>query len=140
MAIVSISIDTKTRAVAMTVDGTIVPADSVYLNKSQDYDGKPYLRFEYTTRAKNASGLEEIHGYFLPPPDDTAASATANEHGLVEHQMVDAAKAVADIQAYFAQAKPMKGQMPDKHAGSPEMQRMMKKHKTDMQGMMGGKS
>lgn len=71
-------------------------------------DGKPYLRFEYTTRATNPSGLEEIHGYFLPP-EESDASAKANEMGMVEQPVVNANKAVADIQAYFANQEKGKG-------------------------------
>lgn len=83
MSIVSLSLDTKTRQVALTVDGNIVPAEEVSLYKYARYDGDGYdVGFSYTEKRDGANGLVETHSFRLPPEDTTTANV--NAQGLVE--------------------------------------------------------
>jgi len=80
MAMVNVSIDTKTRQSVMTIDGVIVPAMAFRVNKWIDMDGDPQLGLSYLVETQNENGLSERREFFLPDPEDD--SALANEAGM----------------------------------------------------------
>jgi len=82
MAIVNMSVDTKTRQVAVTVDGVIVPAIECHLHKFLMSDGTYNISLSYTIRSESDSGLVETHRFSLPDPDD-AIVASLDKNGLV---------------------------------------------------------
>ena len=108
MPIVSISLDTSTRAVVMTIDGVQVPAQDVSLYKCRytSYDGteREEVGFSYTMRQKGANGLEETVSYRLPypDPDESSDASQRDARGFIVEQAVDQAKATNDIAAFLA--------------------------------------
>ncbi len=82
MAIVNMSVDTKTRQVAVTIDGTIVPAVECHLHKFLRSDGTFDISLSYTVSVETAGGLSERRTFFLPDPDDIII-ASLDENGLM---------------------------------------------------------
>jgi len=79
MAIVNMSVDTKTRGVAVTVDGIIVPAVACHLDKFIDMDGQVHISLAYTVEVDSGNGLLERRTFFMPQPD---IEETLGENGL----------------------------------------------------------
>lgn len=68
MAIVNVSVDTKTRQTAVTVDGVIVPAIEFHLSQFIFSDGTVNLDLSYTIKSESDSGLVETRRFSLPDP------------------------------------------------------------------------
>lgn len=81
MSIVVMSVDTKTRQVAVTIDGVIVPAVECHLHKFLMSDGTFDISLSYTISVETEGGLSERRTFFLPDPGD-AIIASLNKQGL----------------------------------------------------------
>lgn len=100
MAQINVSLDTATRQCVLVIDGQVTPAETMYLSKYMDWEGKPGVAFEYVQRSQNAQGLDEIRGYRLPDPASDS-QAKVNAHGLTERPVTDITKATRDIAQFF---------------------------------------
>ena len=98
MAIVNVSLDTGTRQLILTINGVLVPAADVFIEKYV-FDGEEFLRFGYTIDSIDANGLKERRQFFLPSPEEIATNAHAelNDEGFASKILYDDDKAKADV-------------------------------------------
>lgn len=104
MSIVNMSVDTKTRQTAVTVDGVMVPAIEFHVSKFIFSDGTVNLDLSYTVKSESDSGLVETRRFSLPTPED-AAVASLDKNGLVSNIEPDSKTFSEHLQA-FLQKKP----------------------------------
>lgn len=102
MAIVNFSLDTGTRQAVLTINGILVPATDVCVEKYV-CDGEELVRFAYTIESVNVNGMKERRQFYLPCPEDIAVEAYAelNEDGLASKVLHDDEQAKADIITFF---------------------------------------
>lgn len=105
--IINISLDIGSRQMAFTIDGVIIPATDVFLEKFI-MDGEQFLSFSYTIESTTQNGMKERRQFFLPRPGDTllASKGEVNEFGLASKILNDDEKAKADIIDFFRKDKP----------------------------------
>jgi hypothetical protein len=100
MSVIGISLDTSSRQLALTIDGVIVPATDVYVEKFMDAfnDGKEIVNFSYTIKSINSQGLKERRQFYLPSPEELATEAHAglDKNGLSSKPVHNDEKAKAD--------------------------------------------
>lgn len=103
MSQINVALNTETREIVLIIDGQPVAANEITLSKWVDWEGKTRIDFRYMTRTKNAQGMEEVHGYYLPEPPAEDASATAIAKASVLAKMSDAETTAAsrDIAAFL---------------------------------------
>lgn len=104
--IVSISIDLGSRQMAFTIDGVIIPATDVFLERFV-VDGEQFINFSYTIESLSDNGLKERRQFFLPTLPDTsfASKSELNELGLASKILHDDEKAKADVIDYLSKNK-----------------------------------
>ena len=100
MAIVNVSLDTKSRQVVLTINGILVPFVEVNMSR-WFFDGEESINFSYTTEGVDADGMKERRQFFLPDPADAVAEADINEDGFASKAARDDEKAKADIIDYL---------------------------------------
>jgi len=103
MATVSVSLDTESRMIVMTIDGNMVAADEVNISKYVDYENKERISFSYTKKNTNEAGLVTREIFFLPEED--ADSDALGENGLAVKKEGDENKAIQDTIKYMYQHK-----------------------------------
>lgn len=104
MAIVNMSVDTKTRQVAVTIDGVIVPAVECHLHKFLRSDGTFDISLSYTISVDTDGGLSERRTFFLPDPDDQIV-ATLNKDGLASRVEPDGEAFASQLQDFLKKRK-----------------------------------
>ncbi len=111
MAIVNMSVDTKTRQTAVTVDGVMVPAIEFHLSKFIFSDGTVNLDLSYTIKSESDSGLVETRRFSLPDPAtiaelvaDGGKAPMLDENGLISSVEPDG-KVFAEHLQTFLQKK-----------------------------------
>lgn len=107
MSIVNMSVDTKTRQVAVTVDGILVPAIECHLHKFTMSDGSVDISLSYTVRSESDSGLVETRRFSLPDPKD-AVLAVLNENGLISNIELDSEVFASQLQDFLKRKKMVK--------------------------------
>ncbi|RLC89101.1 MAG: hypothetical protein DRJ03_00665 [Chloroflexi bacterium] len=102
MAIVNVSLDTGSRQVVLTVNGVLVLADDIFVERYV-YGGEAMVRFGYTIESVNANGMKERRQFYLPPPEGLATEAHAglDEEGFASKILHDDEKAKADVIDFF---------------------------------------
>lgn len=103
MAIVNVSLDTKSRAVVLTIDGVQIAQDGCGIERWIDSDGEEIVSFHYVVDNVNGSGLRERRQFRLPFSEESAVVSVAdiNKDGLVSKLLHDDEKAKADIIEYL---------------------------------------
>jgi len=98
MAVVNVSLDTSSRQAVLTVNGVLVPANDIFVEK-YIYDGEEFVRFGYTIESTNPDGMKERRQFYLPSPEELATEAHAglNEEGFASKILHDDEKAKADV-------------------------------------------
>lgn len=98
MAMISVSLDTLSRQVVLTVNSVLVPSSDFLVEKYM-FDGEEIVRFHYTVEMVNQDGLKERRQFFLPSIEDlaTVAHNGLNNDGLADKTVHDDEKAKADI-------------------------------------------
>ena len=106
MAIIVVSLDTKSRQMVLTIDGAIVPSTNVFMEKFT-HDGEEFVGFSYTVESTNEDGLKERRQFFLPSIEDLAVRAHTglNKDGLASKTVYDNEKAKADVIAYLQDSR-----------------------------------
>lgn len=102
MAIVNVSLDTASRQAVLTVNGVLIPANDIFVEKHV-YDGEEFVRFGYTIESTDANGMKERRQFYLPSPEELATEAHAglNEEGFASKILHDDEKAKADVIDFF---------------------------------------
>jgi len=102
MAIVNVSLDTSNRQVVLTVNGVLVSATDIFIEK-YIYDGEEFVRFSYTIENVDANGMKERRQFYLPSPEEVATEAHTglNEEGFASKILHDDEKAKADVIEFF---------------------------------------
>ncbi len=103
MSVIGISLDTSSRQMALTIDGVIVPATDLFVEKYR-HDGEDRISFSYTTESVNMNGLKERRQFYLPSREEIAIDAHAGftllcydkKVGLASKIVHDDEKAKAD--------------------------------------------
>jgi len=104
MAIVNVSLDTSSRQAILTVNGILVPASDIFVEK-YIYEGEEFVRFGYTIESTNPDGMKERRQFYLPSPEELAMEAHAglNEEGFASKILYDDKKAKADVIDFLKQ-------------------------------------
>ena len=71
MAIINMSVDTKTRVVSVMVDGVLVPYTECHLSKYQMGDGEHIVNCSYTIESQLEGGLTERRMFYLASPKES---------------------------------------------------------------------
>ena len=97
MALVNFSLDTGTRQAVLTINGVLVPATDVVVEKYV-FDDEEFVRFAYTIESDDVNGMKERRQFYLPSPEelDTVAHSELNEEGFASKAVRDDKKAKAD--------------------------------------------
>ena len=100
--IVNVSLDLGSRQMAVTMDGIIIPATEVFLDKFV-VEGEQFISFSYTIETKSDNGMRERRQFFLPRPEDGPIDSLGelNESGLASRVVFDDKKAKADVIDYL---------------------------------------
>lgn len=106
MAIVNVSLDTGTRQVILTIDGIMVPATDVFIEKFI-FEDRENISFAYTIENVNGDGMKERRQFFLPSPEELAVNAHSeiNDNGFASKVVRDDEKAKADVINYLKQGR-----------------------------------
>jgi len=91
MSIAVISLDIESRACTLTIDGALVPADSLYFAKRKDYEGKDYYSFAYAVVNKDINGMTQMTEYVLPQPEHDMQEYSMLKNGLAS-RIIDRVK------------------------------------------------
>jgi len=83
MAMVNISLDTKTRQVVLTVNGVLVSCESCGIDKWVDSEDVEHLSFHYTITDETEQGMKETRRFYLPEAS-VGVSAEAEGEGEKE--------------------------------------------------------
>jgi hypothetical protein len=104
MAVVNISLDTSSRQAILTVNGVLVPANEIFVEK-YFYEGEEFVRFGYTIESANPDGMKERRQFYLPSPEELATEAHAglNEEGFASKILHDDEKAKTDVIEFLNQ-------------------------------------
>lgn len=107
MSLLNLSLDTKSRQVALSIDGMVHPVYECGFEKYV-YDGKEELRFWYTVEKVNDQGLKERIVWSLPSVEDLASSVSAgiavDDNGLISSVMPDEAESIRGLSEYISRA------------------------------------
>ncbi len=109
MAIVNFSLDTATRQAVLIINGVLISAKDIILEK-YEFDGEELVRFSYMMESTNVDGMKERRQFFLPSPEELAMvdHAGLNEQGLASKTVYDDNKAKADVINFFKRDKSSK--------------------------------
>lgn len=104
--IVSLSLDIQSRQMAFTIDGVIIPATDVFLERFV-VDGEEFINFSYTIESTTDNGMKERRQFFLPRPEDAsfASQGDLNDIGLASKIVHDDEKAKADVIDFLSKDK-----------------------------------
>lgn len=102
MAIVNVSLDTGTRQVVLTVNGVLVSASDIFIEKYV-YVDEEVVRFGYTVEGTDSNGMKERRQFYLPSLEELATQAHAglDEDGFASKIVHNDEKAKADTIAFF---------------------------------------
>ena len=102
MAIANVSLDTSNRQVVLTVNGVLVSATDILIEK-YIYDGEEFVRFSYTIENVDANGMKERRQFYLPSPEEMATEANTelNKEGFASKILHNDEKAKADVIEFF---------------------------------------
>lgn len=102
MAIVNVSLDTRSKQTVLTIDGMLVAADEVNMSKYL-WEGEEFITFSYTTETITSDGLKERRQFYIPSPEELAVEAHAglNDKGFASKVVYDDEKAKADVVDFF---------------------------------------
>lgn len=107
MAIVSVSLDTKTRQAILTINGVLIPSDEFNISKYLKYDTEDEyeINFGYTIEHTEEGGLKERRHFYLPSIEEMGAEAHSelNDDGFAFKTIHNDEKAKADIIDYLKQ-------------------------------------
>lgn len=104
--IVNLSLDLASRQMAVTIDGVIIPATDIFMEKFT-VDGEQFITFAYTIESTTANGMKESRRFFLPRLEDFSLPSIGklNEFGLASKIVHDDEKAKADVIDFFSKKK-----------------------------------
>lgn len=109
MAIVAVSLDTKTRQAILTVNGVLIPSDEFSISKYLKYDTKDEyeINFGYTIEHTDDGGLKERRYFYLPSQEEIATQAHTelNKDGFASKAIHDDEKAKADVIDFIKQGR-----------------------------------
>lgn len=96
--IVSLSLDIGSRQLAFTIDGILIPAKDVFLEKFT-FDGEEFINFSYVIESTSDNGMSERRQFFLPRLEDGALASLGelNKNGFASKILHDDEKAKADV-------------------------------------------
>lgn len=99
MAIVNVSLDTNTRQLVLTINGVLVSATDVVVEKWVDFDGEEFIRFSYTIESVDTNGMRERRQFFLPSLEElaTVAHKELSDDGFASKILRNDDKAKADV-------------------------------------------
>lgn len=99
MAIVNFSLDTVTRQTVLTINGVLISATDVVLEKYVDFEGHEYVGFSYTIESTTVDGMKERRQFYLPSLEEMATMAHTglNEEGFASKIIYNDKKAKADV-------------------------------------------
>jgi len=100
MAMVVVSVDTKSRQAILTVNGVLVSSDEFNIGKYKKYDEDGYeISFGYTIERVDDDGIVERRQFYLPSQEEIAVTANAelNDDGFASKVVHDDEKAKADV-------------------------------------------
>ncbi len=106
MSIVNVSLDTETRQMVLTINGSLVPFTEVDIHRFVGYDdGITYTNFSYTIEVENADGLKERRQLILPSEKELATEAhlELDDNNLLSKVVHDNEKAKADVIDFLKQ-------------------------------------
>ncbi len=103
MAMVNVSLDTTTRQVILTINGMLVSANDVSIDKYTFDDGDESISFSYTIENVDGSGMRERRQFSLPSPTTPAseAGAAVDDNGLVSKSVLNQKKAAAGLAKFL---------------------------------------
>lgn len=106
MAIVSVSLDTGTRQMVLVINGVIVPARDIMIEK-YTIDGEEILMFSYVIESVSTDGMKERRQFYLPSPSEIVANTHSklNENGFASKLTYDNEKAKSDVIDYLAKTR-----------------------------------
>lgn len=106
MAIVNVSLDTSSRQAVLTVDGVLVPASDISIEK-YICDGEKVIGFRYTIESVGVDGMKEIRQFYLPSPEELSKEVCAglSKEGFASKIIYNDEKAKADTVRFFMRNK-----------------------------------
>lgn len=103
MAMVTVSLDTATRDIVLTIDGVLVSAMDFSVSK-YTFDGVKFVSFGYTVDIAGTDGLTERRQFFLPSEDEVSSFAgLLDDKGFASKIVHDDEKAKADVIDFIKQ-------------------------------------
>jgi hypothetical protein len=101
--LVNLSLDIATRQLAFTIDGILIPAKDVFLEKFT-FDGEEFISFSYVIESTSDNGMSERRQFFLPRLEDGALAnlGELNENGFASKILHNDEKAKADVIDFFS--------------------------------------
>lgn len=100
MSMAIISLDTESRSCILTIDGVLIPVDSVHFSKSK-YGEDEYVSFGYAIVTKDNNGMTQMIEYILPHKEDDMKEYSMEKNGLAS-RVVDKTKAlIKDISNFL---------------------------------------
>jgi len=106
MAIAVISLDIEKRVCTLTIDGVLVPSDSLYFNKNKDYNGNDYLSFGYMTVTNDKNGMKQMVEYILPREENEDMHEYSVQKNGLACRIIDKTKELMKDVANFLTKKP----------------------------------
>lgn len=112
MSIINMSVDTKSRQLAITVDGVLIPATEGYLHKFVHSDGTVDISLSYTVETESNNGLKETRTFTLPDPaalaelaSDGSKIASVDKNGLISSVEPDSKVFASQLQDFLEKRK-----------------------------------
>lgn len=107
--IVNVSIDLGSRQMAFTIDGIIIPATDIFLERFV-VDGEQFLSFSYSLDSVSKNGMIEKRRFFLPNPSMGSLSSIGelDKFGFASQIEYDDTKAKDDIVNFLSKDKNVK--------------------------------
>lgn len=104
--IVNLSLDLASRQMAFTIDGIVVPATDVFLERFI-IDGEQFISFAYTIESTTQNGMRERRQFFLPRKEDISIASVGklDKFGFASKILHDDEKAKADVINFLTKEK-----------------------------------
>jgi len=104
--VVNLSLDLGSRQMAFTIDGVLVPATDVFMERFI-VDGEQFISFSYVMESIAENGMRERRQFFLPRHEDMslASKSELNEFGFASKILYDDQKAMADVIDFLSRDK-----------------------------------
>jgi hypothetical protein len=100
MALVNVSLDTVTRQVVLTVNGILVSATDVSIDK-YTYDEEEHINFGYTIENIDGDGMKKRVHLSLPATDELAAVANQLDENGLSSKVIDDEKTKAALSEFL---------------------------------------